>query len=296
MQLRENAYFWALLAVALWSTVATAFKIALDELSPIELVVYATTASAIALSITCMCQSKLAACQIELKKRPLYYLLTGLINPIGYYLVLFGAYSLLPGSQAQPINYTWAISLTLLSALFLGRKIRIIDALACLLGYAGVYLVATQGNITSFQFDSAWGVVLALISTFLWSAYWIIDARSDVDSIVSLTNSFVIATILLWAIIGPTLNVTELSITSVSAVAYVGLFEMGITFLFWSKAMRLATNTSIIANLIFLSPIVSLWLLHVIRNEVIHPSTIIGLSIIICALLIQRYPKKRSSK
>ncbi|RUO47247.1 EamA family transporter [Pseudidiomarina aquimaris] len=296
MQLRQNAYFWALLAVTLWSTVATAFKLALDHLQPTALVVYATTLSALALVATCAFQGKLSACRIELKKRPLFYLFTGIINPVGYYLVLFSAYDLLPGSQAQPINYTWAISLTILSVVFLGRTLRKVDVVACFLGYTGVLIVATQGNITDCQFDSAWGVLLALISTFLWSAYWIINARSEVDSTVSLTNSFVVATLLLWLVLGHTLDSSALSVTSFGAVLYIGLFEMGITFLFWSKAMRLATNTAIIANLIFLSPFVSLWLLHVIRGEVIYPSTILGLSIIVCALLIQRFPRARSSK
>lgn len=40
-----------MLAVLFWSTVATAFKIALDYLSPLELVLYATTSSAITLLI-----------------------------------------------------------------------------------------------------------------------------------------------------------------------------------------------------------------------------------------------------
>lgn len=295
MALKQNAYFWALLAVLLWSTVATAFKMALDYLSPVELVLYATTASALALLCTCAVQNKLHVCHRELIKRPLFYLLAGLINPIAYYLVLFGAYSLLPGSQAQPINYTWAISLTILSAIFLKRAIRPVDAVACLLGYFGVLIIATQGNLTSFQFDSGLGVLLALLSTFLWAAYWIINAKSEVDSTVSLTLSFCIATVLLWAFAGHSVDFSKLNGIAIGAVVYIGLFEMGITFLFWSKAMKLATNTSVIANLIFLSPFISLWLLHFIRGETIYASTIVGLAIIVGALLLQRFSFKKGA-
>ncbi|WP_412970791.1 DMT family transporter [Glaciecola sp. MF2-115] len=295
MILRENPYFWASLAVLLWSTVATAFKIALDYLSPMELVVYATTCSAIALVITCFVQNKASQCPKEFIKRPVYYLLSALLNPISYYFVLFGAYSLLPGSQAQPINYTWAISLTILSAIFLKRPIRKRDGFGCFLGYAGVFIIATQGNITSFQFDSSLGVFLALLSTFLWSAYWILNARVGADATVSLTISFCIASILLWVFLGHAIDVSKLTSISASAVVYIGLFEMGITFLFWSKAMKLTTNTSVIANLIFLSPFISLTLLYFVRDEIIYPSTIIGLVIIIIALLIQQVSFKNRS-
>jgi drug/metabolite transporter (DMT)-like permease len=284
---------WALLAVLLWSTVATAFKIALDYLSPTELVLYANTVSALALLGTCALQNKLSVCRRELMTRPLFYLVAALLNPIAYYLVLFGAYSLLPGSQAQPINYTWAISLTILSAFFLNRPIRPVDALACVLGYGGVVVIATQGNVTSFHFESGVGVLLALLSTFLWSAYWIINTRSKADPTVSLALTFCIATLLLWLFLGHSVDFTRLSNTSVGAVVYIGLFEMGITFLFWSKAMQLATNTSVIANLIFLSPFISLWLLYFIRDETIYPSTIVGLAIIVCALLFQRFAHKQ---
>lgn len=53
---------------------------------------------------------------------PLYYILLGAINPLAYYLVLFKSYDLLPASQAQPLNYSWAITLTLMAAVFLGQK------------------------------------------------------------------------------------------------------------------------------------------------------------------------------
>ncbi|MGX5915192.1 DMT family transporter [Aliidiomarina sp. Khilg15.8] len=295
MTLKENAYFWALLAVLLWSTVATAFKIALDYVSPVELVIYAVSSSALALLMVCAMQNKLHLCARELRRQPFLYLITGLINPIAYYLVLFGAYSLLPGSQAQPINYTWAISLTILSAIFLKRPVRAVDGIVCLLGYSGVLIIATQGNVTSFQFDSGLGVLLALLSTFFWSAYWIMSARSDVDSTVSLAISFTIAAVLLWIFGGHYVDFNNLSGVTLGAVVYIGLFEMGITFLFWSKAMRLATNTSVIANLIFLSPFISLWLLHYIRGETIYPSTIVGLVVIVGALLFQRLYREKKA-
>jgi drug/metabolite transporter (DMT)-like permease len=292
-QFRESAYFWALSAVLLWSTVATAFKIALDFISPFELVLYATTSSAIALLLTCFVQNKFHLCKLELQKRPWFYVLLAGLNPISYYVVLFSAYSLLPGSQAQPINYTWAISLTLLSAVFLKRPIRLKDGIACVLGYLGVLVIATHGNLLAFEFDSALGVTLALFSTFLWSIYWIVNARNRADSTVSLTLSFCIATLLLWMFGFSYVEPVKLTPVAIGAVVYIGLFEMGITFLFWSKAMKLATNTSVIANLIFLSPFISLALLHFIRGEVIYSSTLVGLTIIVGALLYQQYPFKK---
>ncbi len=72
------------------------------------------------------------------------------------------------------------------------------------------------------------------------------------------------------------------------AVTYVGLFEMGITFVLWLNALKNTNNTARISNLIFASPFISLLLLATIIGEEIHPSTLMGLVLIIIGLVIQQ--------
>ncbi len=72
------------------------------------------------------------------------------------------------------------------------------------------------------------------------------------------------------------------------AVTYVGLFEMGVTFVLWLTALKLTNNTARVSNLIFASPFISLILLANIIGEAIHPSTLIGLVLIIAGLAIQQ--------
>ncbi|MCV5919613.1 DMT family transporter, partial [Escherichia coli] len=73
----------------------------------------------------------------------------------------------------------------------------------------------------------------------------------------------------------------SISIKGWAAVTYVGLFEMGVTFVLWLSALKLTQNTARISNLIFASPFISLMLLATIIGEKIHPSTLIGLVLII---------------
>ena len=112
-------------------TLATAFKLTLAEFTPIQMLCIASIVSAIALTIICGVQGKLGQLSATFLSNPWYYLLLGLINPLAYYVILFKAYDLLPASQAQAINYSWAITLTLMAAVFLGQKIRAKDWLAC---------------------------------------------------------------------------------------------------------------------------------------------------------------------
>ncbi len=78
-------------------------------------------------------------------------------------------------------------------------------------------------------------------------------------------------------------------LAGLSAVVYVGLFEMGLTFILWLRALKFAESTALVSNLVFLSPFISLFLLYIVLGEELFFSTILGLVMIIAGILIQRY-------
>ncbi|HDY7478253.1 TPA: DMT family transporter [Vibrio vulnificus] len=285
----RRALGFGLSAVLLWSTVATAFKLTLAEFSPIQMLTVASVVSAMALLTICALQGKLTQISTTFLSNPWYYLLLGLINPLAYYLILFKAYDLLPASQAQAINYSWAITLTLMAAVFLGQKIRKQDWVACVFSYVGVIVIATKGDLLGLSFESPVGVALALTSTLLWAGYWILNTKNQADPIVGVLLGFLVAipfAIALAVIEGQSWG--QISIQGWLAVTYVGLFEMGVTFVLWLSALKLTNNTARISNLIFASPFISLMLLSSIIGEEIHPTTLIGLMLIIAGLVIQQ--------
>ncbi|PQJ58084.1 EamA family transporter [Vibrio chagasii] len=285
----RRALGFGLSAVLLWSTVATAFKLTLAEFSPIQMLTIASIVSSTALIAVCAFQGKLSQLSTTFLSNPWYYLLLGLVNPLAYYLILFKAYDLLPASQAQAINYSWAITLTLMAAVFLGQKIRKQDWVACTFSYAGVVVIATKGDVLGMQFDSPLGVALALLSTLLWAGYWILNTKNKADPVVGVLLGFLVA---LPFAIGLTIfqgeSFSQITAKGWMAVTYVGLFEMGITFVLWLSALKLTNNTARISNLIFASPFISLMLLSTIIGEEIHPSTLFGLVLIIAGLVIQQ--------
>jgi len=285
----RRALGFGISAVLLWSTVATAFKLTLAELTPIQMLTAASIVSAIALLLICRVQGKLSQLGSTFAANPFYYLLLGLINPLGYYLILFKAYDLLPASQAQPLNYSWAITLTLMAAVFLGQTIRKQDWFAAALGYFGVVVIATKGDLLALNFDSPLGVGLALLSTLLWAGYWILNTKNKADPILGVLLGFLVAlpfAIGLCFYEGASLN--QITWRGWAAVTYVGLFEMGVTFVLWLSALKATNNTARISNLIFTSPFISLMLLATIIGEEIHPSTLVGLVLIVIGLVVQQ--------
>uniref|UniRef100_UPI00356876D2 DMT family transporter n=1 Tax=Shewanella putrefaciens TaxID=24 RepID=UPI00356876D2 len=254
MKSSNLAYVYGMAAVFLWSTVATAFKIALSYYSPLQLVFVAVLTSIIALTSILAWQKKLSLLKQQFLRRPLFYLVTGLINPFLYYVVLFKAYSLLPAQQALSLNYTWAVLLPLLAAPLLKQHLRKSDIAAALIAYTGVFIIATGGDISGFSFDSPLGIGLALTSTLLWCLYWIVNTKDQGDPVVSLLLSFLIGLPFIAMTLVLTDALPSFSLKAIFAGMYVGLFEMGITFVLWLMALKTATRTANISTMVFLSP------------------------------------------
>ena len=284
----RRALLLGLSAVILWSTAATAFKLALAGLSVLQLLAVAVTTSTLALLSVLLFQGRGVVLWAALKATPVRFIAMGALNPLLYYCVLLAAYDRLPAQQAQTINYTWAIMLALLSIPLLGHRLAAKDWAAVILGYLGVVIIATEGSPLALQFTSVAGVLLALASTLIWALFWLMSTRDRTDPDLALTAYFLCATpgavalCLVWGGGLPTLG------GPLVAAVYVGFFEMGFTFLLWAGALRAASTVSRVGNLIFLSPLLSLVFIATILDEVIHPATLLGLALIIPGIILQQ--------
>ena len=127
MHQQTRAYLFAGGAVLLWSTVASAFKLSLRHLEPLQLVFFASVISVIVLFAILVVQNKIPSLLQYPKKQLPICLLLGLLNPCLYYFVLFEAYNHLPAQDALSINYSWPIMLVVLSIFILKQRICILE-------------------------------------------------------------------------------------------------------------------------------------------------------------------------
>ena len=284
-----QSYLYAAITVAFWSTVATAFKLSLAYLDVFQLLLYASISAATVLVIPVIAGGNLGLMINEFRKYPRQTIGFALLNPLIYYLILFAAYDRLPAQIAQPVNYTWALVLVLFSIVFLGQRPTRYDLIATAISYGGVVIIALGSGPDNVSF-SLIGLGLAILSTLIWASYWILLLKDPRDGRVSMCLNFV--AVLPMALV-LCLIFSDLAVPWQGwlGASYVGIFEMGLAFLFWSKALRLAENTSRVSTLIFLSPFISLWLIHLVLGETIYPTTYIGLVVIVTGLIIQRVPE-----
>ncbi len=284
---QRKAYIFALITVGLWSTVATVSKLSLRYLSPAELLLYACAVSVIVLFVVLQAQRKLAGLLALTSQEWLTSIGFGLLNPFFYYLILFKAYDLLPAQQAQIINYTWAITLSLLSIPLLGQRVVGRQWLAIGVSYAGVLVIATRGELLALHFENPLGVGLALLSTLIWALYWILNTRDKRDPVLGLFLNFVCALPFIFGYVIVAEGLRRVPWYGLAGACYIGVFEMGVSFIFWLMAMKYTESTAKIANLIFIAPFASLFFIHFLVGEEIYPSTLVGLVLVMGGLAIQ---------
>ena len=184
----RRAILLGICAVLLWSTVATIFKLGLGRMSAEQLLLLGSSTSWLVFSVNSILRKAFFIRRSDWHK----VLLLGLINPCAYYLILFEAYDRLPAHVAQPINYTWAITLSLLAVPFLKQKISITALMGMLISYSGVLLLIATAPKESNVIDG-FGILLALISTIFWAYYWIVNASFEGDPSALMFWSFTVA-------------------------------------------------------------------------------------------------------
>jgi drug/metabolite transporter (DMT)-like permease len=288
MERQKQAYLYATTVVLLWVTVASAFKISLRYLNFLQLLLYASFTSVLVLFLIISVQNKWALFKSCSKSDYLHSALLGFLNPFLYYVILFRAYELLPAQQAQPLNQTWIIVLSLLSIVILRQKIGVKHILAIIISFIGVLIISTQGKIAGCHFSSSQGVMLALASAFIWALFWIYNIKDKRDETIKLFLNFVFGFIFILIACLISCRMAKPPLAGLIGAVYVGIFEMGITFVLWLKALQLSKTTAQVSNLIYLVPFLSLIVINLVLGEKILFSTVIGLFLIMAGIIIQQ--------
>ena len=295
MKKNTRSILLALAAVLSWSTVATAFKVALAYLTHFEMLLIASLTSVLIFSIVLTFQHKWGLVKQLNKKQWKELAILGFLNPAAYYLILFKAYDMLPAQVAQPVNYAWPIVLLVLLAVFAKQPIPSKKHIGMVISMSGVVMISLGTGQLSGMSVPLTGVLLAAFSAFFWAGYWMVNNKHkhSVDAIVSLFGSFLCGSLYLIACI-PLFGLSIPNLNGLLAGMYVGGFEMAIPFICFGIAMRITSNPALINQLCYLSPFLSLFFIAMVLHEPIVITTYIGLTLIVAGIVFNEYFVKKT--
>ena len=294
MKKNTQAILLALAAVLSWSTVATAFKVALTYLTHFEMLLIASMTSLFIFAIVLTFQKKWRLVKQMTGKQWKKLAFQGFLNPAAYYLILFKAYDMLPAQVAQPVNYAWPIVLLVLLAIFAKQPIPSKKYIGMVISMAGVVMISLGTGQLSGMSVPVDGVMLAALSAFFWAGYWMVNnkLKHSIDAVVALFGSFLCGSLYLIASI-PVFGISIPNLNGLLAGMYVGGFEMAIPFICFGIAMRITSNPALINQLCYLSPFLSLFFIAIVLQEPIVVTTYIGLVLIVAGIVFNEYFVKK---
>lgn len=289
----KKSILLALLAVLFWSTVGSAFKLTLGYLNYTQVTLYASFVAMVFLGSMLLVNGRFAGLKRVTAKEIGLSAVMGFLNPFAYYIILLNAYSLLQAQEAVALNYIWPMILVLLSIPVLKQRISAVNIIGLVISFFGTLIIATGGRLGTLTFSNPLGTGLALLSAFFWASYWLLNMKDKREATEKLFLNFGFGFIyaLMYTIF--TKQWVWPGLEGSLGVIYIGLFEMGITFVIWLKALKYAENTAKVSNLVYLSPFISLFFVSIFVGEKILFSTIAGLALIISGIMLQYIVKAR---
>jgi len=227
---------YALLAVAMFASLGTGFKVAVTRMSSFSVVVWMGLWGSGALLAFLLRERQTAMIVSEFRQRPLFFPLAGIIGLGIQQILCLKTYEYIPASQAVILHYTYPLLMLPLSWLLFREKTDW-RALCCVvLGFAGVcVLVSAGGGVGDVRLSA--GVMAGLGTAISFALFCVLIKHTSfsVTAGMFLLNLFGLLFLLCLLPIYP--MQWSISGSDMLLVAYLGIFPTAVAFIFWNRAI-----------------------------------------------------------
>ncbi len=152
--------------------------------------------------------------------------------------------------------------------------------------FLGIVVIVTHGRIFTLSFTSLQGDMLAIGGAGVFALFSVLGKKYQYDQVVSVFIYFVTALVF----ITPTLFIfSSLKMPSLHVWLWLllnGFVVNGVSYIFWFKALEYG-DTSVISNMLYLTPFPSLVYIALFLGEQILLSSIVGQVIIVVGIVLQ---------
>lgn len=212
----------------------------------------------------------------------------GLVGVMVYGIFVQIGISFLPAQKALVINYLWPAMIIIWMHGLVKESISVGKWCAVLLSFAGVIIVAVDGDISTLLNGSAPGVLACIFAAICYSFYSAAGKIKgyDIELMLMLSYTATVILCMTFSIATGTVEIPNLFV-SVGYIIY-GFVGNSLGFLFWMIALQYG-NTAVISNTAYLTPVFSLFITHFCLGETITAYSVIGLAVILLGVGIQIY-------
>jgi drug/metabolite transporter (DMT)-like permease len=239
-------------AVIFWGASFIATKIALEELSPITIIMMRLIIASVLLTSIAIITKRDFKINV---KNHLRILVLALIAVFHLWIQVTGL-KFTSASNTGWIIGTAPIFMAILAAIFLKEKITLFQISGIVIAMFGLLILVGKGDLLNIDLVKNKGDLLVLASAFTWGVYSMINKKISLNysPLLTILYLFIMMAIIIvpFNLNGETINsVVHLSVISWVAVVFLGLFCSGIAYVIWAYALREMESAKVGAFLYF---------------------------------------------
>lgn len=275
---------FALLAVAMFATLGTGFKMAVTRMNSYSVVVWIAIWATLTLFCFLIREKRVGSIVVEFRQRPFFFPVAGIVGLGVQQFLCLKTYEYIPASQAVILHYTYPLMMLLLSWLLFREKSDWWALCCVVLGFVGVsVLVSAGGGVGDLRLSI--GVAVALGTAFSFALFCVLikHASFSITPGMFLLNLFGLLFLLCLLPLYPVQ--WSISGTDMLLMAYLGIFPTAVAFILWNRALRMIP-TGRSSNCALLVPILSLVCITLVLKERIDLMQALGMAIVLVSVFL----------
>lgn len=283
-----GVYILVVLAMLFWGLTFVVFKIAYESFRPITIVALRLFVSIFFLFSFAFLLKRLIPIR---RKDQKWFILMAIFEPFFYFIGESFGLTLVTATVGAVIIATIPLVVPFASYYLFREKLSLMNYLGLALSFVGVLLVVLNKN-GGLQSDGK-GVALMFLAVVSAVGYTML-ARKLIDhynpiTITSYQSLYGLILFLPWFLFLelPHLELKEASTKSILAIAYLGVFGSGLSFIFFTTGIRElgAARANIFTNLI---PVITAVASFFLLKEAMPLVKILGILIVLAGLLLSQ--------
>jgi len=282
----KKNYMYALSTVCIWSTSATLGKSLLLSIPKFQVMSVSSIFAVIFLLIMSVNDGSVRQIKNYKLKDYLRMIVLGFLGVFIYYSLYYYGLSQLTSQEACIINYLWPMMLVVFSILILREKLTLKKILAMAMSFSGVIVMTTGGSDIA-NGNRMFGILCCVAAAACYGLYSVLNKKWNMNPNITMFVMW-LTTMVSSFVMGQLTEKWE----PIQGVQWIGILWFGavingVGYLFWARALEGVRDSSVIANLAYLIPFLSIVVSAVFLQESIHVSSMLALVLIISGILLQ---------
>ncbi len=282
-------YVKPLIATLFWGVSFIATKTALNELTPVMIIICRLLLGITFLTALAIYTKK--DFSIKLKQHA-YILLLAAIAVFHLWIQVTGL-QYTSASNTGWIIGTAPIFIAIMGVVFFREKINLKQLTGIVISFIGLLLLISKGNISSIGFISNKGDFLVLASAFTWGAYSMVNKKISLTypPLMTILYLFIMMAILILPVTANAETLHKLQhLSSIGwiSVIFLGIFCSGIAYVLWAQSLK-DMDSSKVGAFLYFEPFVTVFSAWIFLHETITLLMLIsGVIIIIGVIIVNR--------